>query len=83
MTTHTDSVHISSLVIHCLPEKLLAIMDSVKQIENIDIGPHDPCGKLVVVLETESEQGIMTIIDKIQSFKGVITTSMVYHELDC
>ncbi len=76
------NIHISSLVIHCLPEKLATIIDYTTTIENVDVAAHDISGKLVVVLETETERDILSIIDQIQTFEGVLTVTMVYHELD-
>ncbi len=76
------NIHISSLVIHCLPEKLTTIIDYTTTIENVDVAAHDILGKLVVVLETETERDILSIIDQIQTFEGVLTVTMVYHELD-
>ena len=58
-------------------------MQQTELLENVEVAAHDIRGKLVVVLETESEQGILSIIDRIQTFDGVLTATMVYHELDC
>jgi len=83
MLTSIDSVHISSLVVHCLPEKLNSIMNKTAIFEIVDIATHDTSGKFVVVLETETEQDILSVIDLIQAFEGVLAVNMVYHEMDC
>ena len=83
MSLTLDRIHISSLIIHCFPEKLNAVMQKTQCLKNVEVAAHDIKGKLVVVLETESEKGIMSIIDQIQMFDGVLTATMVYHETDC
>lgn len=83
MSLNVESVHISSLIIHCLPDKLEKVISDTSALEFVEVAAHDPCGKLVVVLETKNEKGIMSTIDKIQAFDGVLNATMVYHELDC
>ncbi len=82
MALETDQVHISSLVIHCLPDKFEQVLGSVKQLENIEIHAPDPAGKFVALLETDNEQGILATIDQIQTVNGVLNATMVYHEID-
>lgn len=82
-TNDTTSVHISSLVIHCLPDKLQTIMENTATIANVEVAAHDISGKIIALLETETETEILNIIDHVNTLKGVLTTTMVYHELDC
>ncbi len=83
MLQDVESIHISSLVVHCLPEKLSIIKSEIRVFENVDIVADDVSGKLVLVLETETEKEILSIIDQLQILPGVLATTMVYHELDC
>ncbi len=83
MSTLIDKVHISSLVIHCFPEKLSNIVKIVSALKNVEVATHDISGKIVAILETETEQEILSIIDQINATSGVLTTTMVYHEMDC
>ncbi len=78
----SDQVHISSLVIHCLPGKLEQVLDRVKQLETVEIHAPDPAGKFIALLETENEQGILYMIDQIQAVNGVVSATLVYHEID-
>ena len=81
-TTHNEQAHISSLVIHCLPEQMEQILSDVRQMDNVEVHVPDVSGKFVALLETENEQGILATIDQIQSLAGVLTATMVYHEID-
>lgn len=82
MALETAQVHISSLVVHCLPAKLEQVLASVARMDNVEIHAPDPSGKFVALLETENEQGILARIDQIQTFNGVLNATMVYHEID-
>ncbi|VAW87086.1 Periplasmic nitrate reductase component NapD [hydrothermal vent metagenome] len=79
----TETIHISSLVVHCLPQNLKTVMKATAEIENAEVAAHDVSGKLVVLLETKTEKEILAIIDHINTLAGVLVTSMVYHQLDC
>ncbi len=82
MALETNQVHISSLVVHCLPDKYKQVLASVKKMDQVEIHAPDPAGKFVALLETENEQGILAVIDQIQTVNGVLNTTMVYHEID-
>jgi len=82
MALEADQVHISSLVIHCLPENFEQVLSSVKEMEQVEIHAPDPAGKFVALLETRNEQDILATIDQIQTVNGVLNATMVYHEID-
>lgn len=82
MSVDAQQVHISSLVVRCLPHRLDQAVAAVKKFKNADVRAHDPVGKFVVLLETENEGQILSIIGRIESIDGVLNASMVYHEID-
>jgi len=82
MSERIENAHISSLIVHCDPEKLTEIKGSITDVEYTEVALHDAAGKLVLVLETETEQEILSIIEHIQNLPGVLAATMVYHELD-
>lgn len=77
-----EEVHISSLVVHAFPKQLSDVKSAIEDIPNTEIHASSDQGKLVVVLETENEHLILERIDQIGSLPGVITTSMIYHQVD-
>lgn len=83
MSIETQNKHISSVVVHCLPEHLTQIIESTSQLENVEVAASDERGKIILVLETDAERDILEIIGNIQAFTGVIAATMVYHEFDC
>ena len=74
--------HISSLVVHCLPDAMSTAISSIEAMPNMEVPESDPNGKFVVLLETEDESTILDDIGKIQELKGVINATLVYHQID-
>ena len=82
MSVNHEAVHISSLVVHCLPEQLSKVQREVEGLDNVEVCVSDPKGKFVAVLETESEKEILSTITEIQAIDSVLNASMIYHEID-
>jgi nitrate reductase NapAB chaperone NapD len=77
--------HIASLVIHVRPQYLPALQQwlsnpAVMGVE-IEIHAAGEQGKVVVVVEAENEQCILTLMDSLREQQGVLNTSLVYHEI--
>jgi len=77
-----DQVHISSLVVHVRPECCAEASTRIAALAGVEIHGASETGKLVVVLETAHESDILTQINLINEMPGIITTSMIYHEID-
>ena len=77
-----NEVHISSLIVHVVPEHLPSVKAQITQLDNTEIFGDSPEGKIVVVLETQSHGFITDIIEKINNFEHVISTVMVYHQIE-
>ncbi|MFB9136861.1 chaperone NapD [Vibrio sp. AK197] len=77
-----NEVHISSLVVHVLPEHLTSIKAQIDQFENAEIYGDSPEGKIIVVLETENQGFITDTIDAINNFPNVLSTVLVYHQIE-
>ena len=78
----SDTFHISSFIVRCLPEKLAYIMKTVGSFPGVEIHGSDPCGKFVALLELDSEKALIETITNIELLKGVVNTSMVYHHVE-
>lgn len=74
--------HISSLVIHAHPMRLDEVQHQLAGIPGLTIAATSPAGKLVVTLETASEQEIASHLGTIQSIKGVLAATLVYHQVE-
>jgi len=79
--THQE-FHVTSLVVHAIPAQLCDVRAAIEQLPDTEIHADNDQGKLVVVLETDNEYLILERIDQINAVRGVITTSMVYHQVE-
>lgn len=75
-------VHISSLIVHAAPQHLDSVKAQITLLDSTEIYGDSPEGKIVVVLETHTHGFITDIIDKINNFEHVISTVMVYHQIE-
>ncbi len=74
--------HISSLVVYCQAEQLEKITQIINAVKDAEVSLSDPSGKLVVLLESEHEREILNTIKQIETIDGVLSASMVFHQID-
>lgn len=77
-----NEVHISSLVVHALPEHLATVKAQIEQFENAEIYGDSPEGKIVVVLETQNQGFVTDTIDAINNLPNVLSAVLVYHQIE-
>jgi len=82
MTSTATPTHISSVVVHCKPELMKTVANLANTIEQLEVRASDAGGKLVALLETKNEQEILSIISQLETINGVLTATLVYHEID-
>ena len=74
--------HISSFVVRCLPDALERVISAAQALPGVEVHGSDASGKLVALLEHESEKALVTTIGVIEQLPGVINASMVYHHVE-
>jgi periplasmic nitrate reductase NapD len=77
-----DAVHISSLVVHVRPDRCAALRAEIAALAGAEVHAGTEDGKLVVVLETQSEAETVARIAAINEMRGTIAASLIYHEID-
>lgn len=75
------TLHIASLLVHARPQYLTSLKDNLRLLPGLELHQESPEGKLVVVLEAESESQILTRLEQINSLPGVLNAALVYHEM--
>ncbi len=75
-------VHISSLLVHCSPDRLAALRVAIERLADAEIHGTDACGKLVVTLETNGAQRLQERLATIRGLPGVHAASLVYHQVE-
>ncbi|MFV0574498.1 MAG: chaperone NapD [Vibrio sp.] len=77
-----NEVHISSLVVHVVPQYLASIKKTIESYEGAEIYGESEEGKLVVVIETENQGYITDTIDAINQLDHVLSTALVFHQIE-
>ncbi|MEH6585002.1 MAG: chaperone NapD [Halioglobus sp.] len=80
--TTGGGVHISSLVLHCRPEVIGAVIPAIEALPGATVPEHSEQGKLVVLLETANDGTVMERISALEALSGVISVALVYHQID-
>ncbi len=75
-------IHISSLVVHARPEGLEFIEATIGSLGGAEVHGASAQGKLVVTLETVNEGEMLTRIDAINRIEGVLSVSLIYHQVE-
>ena len=82
MLTSQMPVHVSSLVVRCLPGQMSSVLSQVNTIKNLQIHAPDNNGKFVVVMETDTEKDVLSTISDLEKLNGVLNATLIYHEID-
>ena len=77
-----SEVHISSMVVHAMPDYLLDVRKKIEELPGTEIHAESPNGKLVVVLESQTQTYITDVIEKIACLDHVLSTALVYHQIE-
>ena len=78
----SDEVHISSMVVHAVPDQLGSVKTSIENLPGTEIHAESDTGKLVVVVESETQTYITDVIEKIGALEHVLSTALVYHQIE-
>ena len=74
--------HISSLVVRAHPARLDAVVRRIAALSVAEVAMTDPSGKIVVTLETLSEDEIVAAMNAMQRIAGVVSVALVYHQTE-
>ncbi len=77
----SNELHVTSLIVQVLPEKMTEVRQAIMQMSNAELSVNDEV-KLIVVLEGESQKALLADIEAINGINGVLSASMVYQQSD-
>lgn len=69
------------MIVHVLPENLSALERWVSEQSGVEIRASSAQGKVVLVVERGHQREILAVIDGIESIQGVLSCTLVYHEV--
>ena len=70
------------MLVHATPEHMEAVKDKIEQLPGTEIYGDSDNGKIVVVLETSNQNYITDVIEKIHRLPFVLSTALVYHQIE-
>jgi nitrate reductase NapAB chaperone NapD len=76
----SGEIHICSLVVYARQAELVA--KKLRALPGLEIRGEDDRGKLIVVLEADSEMGLLEQIQEIQNLDEVLAANLVYHHCE-
>ncbi len=76
-----NEYQVSSLVVHCLPQKATALIEEIEKLEGVEV-PINENGKLIVVVESYSRKALMIVFEQIKALPGVLATLFVFHQVE-
>ena len=74
--------HISSLVVHALPDTADRVSEALAALGGIEIHARDPSGKLILTLETSDDATIVERLNEIHEIPGVLSAALVFHHFE-
>jgi nitrate reductase NapD len=75
-------IHIASLLVQAWPERLSEITIAVAGMAGAEAHETEAPGRLIVSLEVESDSDLVDTMAEIGEIEGVISTSLVYHQVE-
>lgn len=75
------SVHISSAVVLARPERTEAVAEAIARLAGAEVH-YARSGRLVVTFETRDTHAVSRHLEHIARLGGVLSTNLVYHEVD-
>jgi len=76
----SNTIHFAGLVIRAQLHSFDALLKALEQPE-LDVFTHDENGRIVLVIEADSERTLANKMDEISQMPGVISVSLSYHEI--
>ena len=73
--------HVSSLVVHVRPAGLPGVRAALAATPGVEIHA-EAAGKLIITLETATEADIVTRMNEISLFDGVMSAALVFHHFE-
>jgi nitrate reductase NapD len=74
-------MHITSIGVQVRPEHLTRVAAAIDELEGAEVHARSSEGKLVIVLETESDAQVMDRLGAIRDLDGVLAAHLVFHRI--
>ncbi len=79
--TQGQNIHFAGIVIRSQLHATQSIVNNLEQQTHIDVFASDEQGRIVIVIEADSERELAKTMDELSQRSGVISISLSYHEI--
>ncbi len=82
-SSRDSEMNISSLVVDVRPEFLPSVLSAFEPWPGVEVQrASGPEGKLIVILEAETDKDTADTFSRINALEGVMSVAMVYHRIE-
>lgn len=78
----SKTIHIASFIVSVMPQHLMTARHALLAMPGVEITQEDGKGKLIIVIEADSDAGVSAFINQAHQIQGIADVSFVYHESD-
>jgi len=78
----SNVAEIASVLVQTRPERLASVQAAIEDMAGAEIAQHDPCGKLVVVLDSSEGAAIGESLTRLSLMPYVLSATLIFHGLD-
>lgn len=75
-------MNISSVIVVPHPEKVASVTTALNEISGVEVAAVSPEGKIIITIETDGDRETVQTFEFITLMDGVLSASMVYHQLE-
>lgn len=76
------AINVSGVIVQAVPEQIPQLTEQLNALPGVDVHGCNDNGKMVITIIDEGDKAVADLVCQIQTFAGVITANMVYHEYD-
>jgi len=76
------SLHIASLYVQAWPERIDGLVPLLNHLDGVEVHDTDTRGRMILTIEIPSDAALLNTISKIEQTEGVITASLVFHQIE-
>lgn len=77
-----SETHIAGLVVHARPENWKNVLHKAKQLPKAECHGKEEEAKFVLVVEVNSESALISCMDDINNWEGVLSVRLCYHHYE-
>lgn len=75
-------MNISSVIVHARPGSAEAVKSRLAEVEGVEVHAASDEGKIIITIEAENDDGMVTTFEHVNKLDDVMSASMVFHQIE-